>query len=348
MKKILALLILMCLLITTLCSCGADGTDGKSAYELAVEAGFEGSVNDWLNSLKGADGKDDLIKINSDGFWEINGVSTNVKAEGEKNSFDISSGKQLEGTTIVNFGDSIFGNFDEPESISAYIAQLTGATVYNVGFGGCRMGKHQYENWTPFSMYSLANSIASGDFSLQDSALEGTLDVGGDDPALPDRFPTRLNTLKSIDFNQVDIITIAYGANDHGANNRKLYTDDKYDLETYSGALRHSIETITEAYPHISIYICTPIYRFSNDRNNGYAFLHDSDTHLNLRNNTLVDYVQAAKDISAEYNLTCIDNYYELGINKDTRHLYFSLSDGTHPLPAGRLLMAKNIVRYLF
>ena len=39
---------------------GADGNDGKSAYELAVEDGFEGSLHDWLVSLalKGDPGTD--------------------------------------------------------------------------------------------------------------------------------------------------------------------------------------------------------------------------------------------------------------------------------------------------
>lgn len=35
---------------------GADGVDGKSAYELAVENGFNGSMSEWLASLKGAKG----------------------------------------------------------------------------------------------------------------------------------------------------------------------------------------------------------------------------------------------------------------------------------------------------
>ena len=35
---------------------GKDGTDGKSAYQLAVEKGFEGDETAWLASLKGADG----------------------------------------------------------------------------------------------------------------------------------------------------------------------------------------------------------------------------------------------------------------------------------------------------
>ena len=35
---------------------GADGKDGLSAYELAKENGFAGTVSEWLESLKGADG----------------------------------------------------------------------------------------------------------------------------------------------------------------------------------------------------------------------------------------------------------------------------------------------------
>ena len=35
---------------------GADGADGKSAYEVAVENGFSGTEQEWLDSLVGADG----------------------------------------------------------------------------------------------------------------------------------------------------------------------------------------------------------------------------------------------------------------------------------------------------
>ena len=37
---------------------GKDGEDGLSAYDVAVAAGFNGTVEAWLESLKGADGKD--------------------------------------------------------------------------------------------------------------------------------------------------------------------------------------------------------------------------------------------------------------------------------------------------
>lgn len=37
---------------------GRDGVDGLSAYQLAVNAGFVGTLNEWLDSLKGKPGKD--------------------------------------------------------------------------------------------------------------------------------------------------------------------------------------------------------------------------------------------------------------------------------------------------
>ena len=59
---------------------GGGGQQGKSAYKEAVEAGFQGTEEEWLNSLQGADGADGvgvppggtatqvLSKINSDDF----------------------------------------------------------------------------------------------------------------------------------------------------------------------------------------------------------------------------------------------------------------------------------------
>ena len=44
----------------------SKGTDGKSAFEIAVEHGFTGTENEWLQSLKGADGKDGITPDMSD------------------------------------------------------------------------------------------------------------------------------------------------------------------------------------------------------------------------------------------------------------------------------------------
>lgn len=39
---------------------GTKGEDGKSAYQIALDEGFEGSEAEWLASLKGADGEPDV------------------------------------------------------------------------------------------------------------------------------------------------------------------------------------------------------------------------------------------------------------------------------------------------
>ena len=40
---------------------GTNGQDGKSAYDIAVEQGFVGSEQEWLESLKGQDGQDGIV-----------------------------------------------------------------------------------------------------------------------------------------------------------------------------------------------------------------------------------------------------------------------------------------------
>ena len=58
---------------------GKDGADGKSAYDLAVDEGYEGTLSDWLLSLRGKDGKDSVNGVDGqngiDGKDGANGKS---------------------------------------------------------------------------------------------------------------------------------------------------------------------------------------------------------------------------------------------------------------------------------
>ena len=55
---------------------GKDGENGLSAYELAVQEGFIGSLTEWLESLKGNDGKDGTDGVNGqDGINGKDGLS---------------------------------------------------------------------------------------------------------------------------------------------------------------------------------------------------------------------------------------------------------------------------------
>ena len=66
---------------------GTNGTNGESAYEIAIRRGvFDGSEGEWLESLNGTDGRngvDGLTPyIGSDGNWIIGDDNTGVKAKG--------------------------------------------------------------------------------------------------------------------------------------------------------------------------------------------------------------------------------------------------------------------------
>ena len=246
----------------------------------------------------------------------------------------------LNGKTIVNFGDSIFGNFFERNDISSYIANLTGATVYNCGFGGCRMATHNVANYEPFCMHSLAYAIANNDWTAQENAVNDN--TWTDKPWY---FNMRLNTLKSIDFSKVDIITIAYGTNDFMSDIRQDNEENKLDYNYYKGALRYSIEKILTAYPNIRIVVCTPIYRSWNNADG--SFKEDSNTKIDSFNKTLIDFGTSCKEVCAEYNLQYIDNYY-IGMGKFTRTHYWDSDDYTHPNENGRKLIAQHIVHKLY
>lgn len=68
---------------------GQKGDDGKSAYEIAVENGFEGTEQEWLEALKGEDGKDG--RDGNDGVSVVNATSDGVNI-----TFELSDGSTIE------------------------------------------------------------------------------------------------------------------------------------------------------------------------------------------------------------------------------------------------------------
>lgn len=258
---------------------------------------------------------------------------------------NIGLSRQFDGKKIVNFGDSIFGNFRDDnttthKSISKMISENTGATVYNAGFGGCRMSRRIYGSdfWNAFAMYSLANSVVSGDWSVQDAAL--TAGSG----TLPDYFSDTVAMLKTIDFSEIDIITISYGTNDYTGDTPLNDPDNQwtYEYDSYEGALMYSLRTILNAYPSLKIVVLSPVWRFW--RENGiYAYSSDDAQSANNNGDLLTDYVESCNTVCKAYHIPYVDNYDNLGFNRYTIPAYFSDIDSTHPIQSGRQLIADRI-----
>lgn len=123
MKKLVKAVAVLGLAAAMALPLAACGEAGKSAYDIAVEHGFVGTEEEWLESLRGPQGEKGeqgeqgpqgekgeqgeqgeagtpgttpTITINEDGYWVINGEVTDVKAEGEdgKDGQDGASGPQ--------------------------------------------------------------------------------------------------------------------------------------------------------------------------------------------------------------------------------------------------------------
>lgn len=126
MKKLVKAVAVLGLAAAMALPLAACGEAGKSAYDIAVEHGFVGTEEEWLESLRGPQGEKGeqgeqgpqgekgeqgeqgeagtpgttpSITINEDGYWVINGEVTDVKAEGQdgedgKDGQDGASGPQ--------------------------------------------------------------------------------------------------------------------------------------------------------------------------------------------------------------------------------------------------------------
>ena len=88
---------------------GANGKDGSSAYEIATENGFVGTAAEWLESLKGRDGKDGLPgkdgKDGADGLPGRDGTNGKDGLPG-KDGRDGIDGKDGVSPDLTNYPDT--------------------------------------------------------------------------------------------------------------------------------------------------------------------------------------------------------------------------------------------------
>lgn len=264
---------------------------------------------------------EEIVEIEKEQYSLKSGIKV------KKENLDFSA-TPLSGKKIVCFGDSLFGMYRGDTSTPAYIANHTGATVHNCGFGGCRMSTHPTTGYAAFSMWALAKAIAENNWTTQDAQASSGSSY----------FPEHLALLKSVDFNAVDIAVIHYGTNDFGSGQIDIGEDSSADdYTTLCGALRYSIAKLLTAYPKLKIYISLPVYRYwTTDGVNKY-----SETYTNEKGYKLTEFVEAIRSVAAEFNLPVIDGYYGLGVNKYNASAY--LGDGTHHNIDGRKLFGEYI-----
>ncbi|PJI34075.1 hypothetical protein CU320_01700 [Acinetobacter pseudolwoffii] len=236
------------------------------------------------------------------------------------------------GKKIVCFGDSIteFGTY--PQQIGTRL----GASGYNVGFGGCRWAKHTNALYDPFSMYRVADYIATENLTgLMDAAIALR------DSAQADDNTAAVTRLQSLDFSTVDYVTIFYGTNDFSGPN-PIGTDSDTTGDTVKGAINLTLDKLLTKYPNLKIVLITPIWRARMLTGDGL----ESDSNPNSLGLYLRDYVEAIKDMGTKYHVPVLDLYNTSGINKYTKAQYIS-SDGLHLNAAGDTHLANLIAAKL-
>lgn len=235
---------------------------------------------------------------------------------------------RLEGKMCVCFGDSIVGNMASPNDYPTVLGDITGMTVINAGFGGCRMSASMETVYNAYSMVKLADAITTGDWTEQDAGLsEVTIS----------HYAPHIEALKSIDWSKVDFITIGYGTNDIANFVPVDNTEDPLDTTTVLGGLRYSLQEILTAYPHIKVLILTPIYRYFNSESM------DSDEKEFYGQRKFTTWTDGILEVAKEYKVPGVDMYRTLGFNKFTRAYYFPSNDGTHPNILGLKVIAGKV-----
>lgn len=229
---------------------------------------------------------------------------------------------------IVFFGDSVIGNYTDSASIPGVVNGLTGAAVYNCGYGG----NHATYNGTGITLPGIADALVQRDLSelpADQQVYRGIAaflqDTSGEESGT-DSDSSRL------------CFVINYGLNDY-FNRFPISSEDPYDIGTFEGALRTAVRTLQDAYPDARILLMTPNYTSYSDAAS------DSDSAADPEESgaadPLPDYVNAVLSVGAERGVTVLDNYAELGIDRTNHGSY--LLDGVHPNEATRFTIGRRI-----
>ena len=254
----------------------------------------------------------------------VNGynLTARVEIKEQRNTTSFEGGK-----TGVFFGDSITqgnnvyiaNNITPIQDYPSIVKEILDCTAYNGGLGGST-----YASGRSIDFNNVCDCVVSGDFS---TVIDGISQYGLNQSAI-----LQYNAISELDFNNVDFVSIALGTNDWNFGT---------SAETIKTAMRYCISTLLTAYPHLKIYVFTPIYRFNL---NGSG--EDSDTYVNTTSGLkLHDVCDAIIETAKEFNVPCKDMYYGCNINKYNKKLY--MGDDTHPNANGYALMGEKIAKYI-
>lgn len=236
----------------------------------------------------------------------------------------------LLGKKVLMLGDSIIGN-DQTDGVPSFLAEYSGATVYNGGLGGSCMAVRT--NGTENLCFDLPNLLAaatSGNWTTQETQAPITAKAN-----VFKYFPSTINMLKNLNFAELDVITLAYGTND--------WARAEHTLASVKAALEGAIDTIQTNYPKVRILVITPIWRYFGGNTDG-----DNETRYG-EGYTLKEWSKKIEEIAIDKRISVLNAYENLPLSRNNAATYFDTAntddglDHTHLNAEGNKMYAHII-----
>lgn len=239
--------------------------------------------------------------------------------------------------TILCLGNDPFSDDTSDTGMAGMIAKKTGATVYNAAFPSSTVAikNATFDSSYPIDMYSffyVSQFIAKGDFS----AMEQLAPTMGND-----QYVKSVDTLKSIDFNNVDMIVVMYDGQDYLNGNTCYDPNNDVNPQTYAGAYDSGLKAIHKKYPFIRLVVMSLTYCLAYDSNGKMIDADNED----LGDGKLSTYLIKLIDVCEDVGVTMEDNYYGT-IDADNYKEY--LTDNIHLNEKARDYITDHLVKLVF
>lgn len=282
--------------------------------------------------------------IGKDSGYDPNADSTEYETEAldyiQPLDKELLAGREDDGiTTIVCLGNEPFTDETGKNGLAELIAKKCDAKVYNCAFPDSHisMKNLEYSDEYPqdaLSLFLVTASICGNDYTLMEHAASRI--PNGSNIAV-----NNVNTLKSIDFNKVDMIVMMYDLHDYMNKRPVMDVNNDINLLTWNGALNASLQHVQQTYPHIRLVVLSPTFAQFKDENGEMI---NGDL-VDFGNGVLPDYVLHQIDVAIANGVSILDNYY------GTINEYAAddcLTDGYHLTKEGRERIAARFAKEIF
>lgn len=248
-------------------------------------------------------------------------------------------------TTIVTFGNAPFADDrDSENNLANMIAEEADAVVYNCSIPGSYLASqedHFIADKAPMDAYTFYwLACLACDLGVDKVYADAKAALGDDAPEGIDEI---INTISTIDFNQVDVIAIMYDATDYFMGNYIYDISYHQNIQAFTGNLVAGLTVLQETYPHIRIIVMSPTYAFYVDEEGNY--LSSDQYKYNPDEDVLSTYCIYQSDMCSERSVSFIDNLYG-SITEDNAEEY--LKDHLHLNQAGRELIKDRFLEALY